>query len=491
MNTQPTSNWKVILSLCGLSLLGALLFSQGPFWGRKDQAVSVAAGGMPQPQPSQQANPQQTAAAPSGNDNRPREVPDELQDDPQIKEVLRQMGEWTGDPIETTNSFVFMDGHYLHPPYIFRRQGATVWLNDRILQKDLLVHGVYQSRQSAIPDKLQKRAPEPVDGEASRQGLSPRELWALKQYILWFYSQNDFQTATTKTVEALKSFPYIKDVDVKSRYFSEIEPEREIHVAFWLTTISDEIIAAEFGYEVVNLQPTSEKAVAQIDNGIRSLNARLVREGLVWIEHVKHAGVEIWSPHSIQFRRGQMGPIVLVHDIQSSAAPLRRKYAELVKLFPEEFESLRCLVRQFVKDERFTARIDALSQEHRLPRWTYIPDPPKVIPAELKHDTRLTPQGTVKEALAALERGEVARYVREFKKPPEWVTVNDEYIQKLSQSEDLKKIEIRLRSAVTKQPVFDDLEDKAYFLFDDPQDPAHDFGKLRLRKDGHLWRIGF
>ena len=162
-----------------------------------------------------------------------------------------------------------------------------------------------------------------------------------------------------------------------------------------------------------------------------------------------------------------------------------------------QWELVKQIVRNYKTHPQLDRRVAELKKRMKLPDWKRPPEPQaQKIPPKLKNDPRVTPQGTIREALKALEAKQYQKYMDQYEYNK---NAGKQTGEQLGKNKYLPYTIIALRNALKKKPVIDDIDDDvAYFLLDSPElenmpeELRGDFFKrLPLRRIGALWRIGY
>ncbi|MDK1031837.1 MAG: hypothetical protein QGD94_07520, partial [Planctomycetia bacterium] len=133
-------------------------------------------------------------------------------------EVLKEFGEKAGKPIDS--GFVFFDGRYLDAPYIVRRRGLKVFINDAV---------VFECSQWPLPDLTAKKDPGFPEGLTEKHSLE--DLWTKEgpwkghssRKYLYLHQHFPEDVAIKKLAEYYKSLPFVKSVTYHDRVSLRIE----------------------------------------------------------------------------------------------------------------------------------------------------------------------------------------------------------------------------------------------------------------------------
>ena len=121
-------------------------------------------------------------------------------------DAIREFGVNRGEPITQTSCFLFLDGKYIHPPYVVERRGLDIYINDILVLKG--------PKWPSSPDPTFDKDPGDPPPGFKVWGPHPNkwpEIYEVQKcgYLLTHY---DLETAQKMYFDVLRKCPDVKEV---------------------------------------------------------------------------------------------------------------------------------------------------------------------------------------------------------------------------------------------------------------------------------------
>jgi len=408
--------------------------------------------------------------------------------------------------VENPNTLYFEHGAYIPGPYTIRREGFGLYVNGKV-----------SWHIPAIPESYVEEFPGPPPGLTRKtswkqidQHHETKKFWPYR-YEYWFFSHYPPAEAEKRFVEFLRALPFVKTLSwipaMNGKRYLRVESHagdtREFFTSWWDPKQKGQDFSSVFGI------PQKDRIRPLGVDRLQETRAALER-GMKFIEAVASSGdVVIFGPDAhIRLRHPfpmWKNIVQVVEILKSNASAKVKAYAIYPRIVDRSqradpwdarpatggWRTVKELVHHFRGHPQLDQRIAALKKKYNIPDWKQPPEPPPTkIPDKLKNDPRLTPQGTIREALRLLQAKKYQEYYDRCCLPSKY---GKRSIPDISKKGYFEQMIDAYRNMQNTKPQIDDIDDTGYFHADDSKlkNKENAFKKTPIRKVGPLWLIGY
>jgi hypothetical protein len=420
--------------------------------------------------------------------------------DEAVAQIVKTLGSRAAEPIQQPEMILFWEGRFVPDPYQLRRDGYSLYLNEAEVFRHPSAPNSYQ--------KVLPPVPKGVTRDSSWKDIERHHVDGKQWHVArmqYFSSHFGPDERVARLVEDVKSLPFVNEVEWVPwqgkeylRVVTHAGDERHFFTSWW-----DPDRRSEFDTVYDSLPDTTpyraEVVKDRLEEQIGAYEQLLSLPKLLIVSSAGVVGCESRDSEKIAHTM----------DILASERSQRAKVYGLYYLLVDEVDradearvwldrtsqwmTIKQLVANFQTHAQLEERVAAVRGSVEVAQWTPAAEKPlPALPENLRNDPRLTPEGSVREALRLLAAGDNKAIVDGYLVQPKDPTARRMTVELFNKGGHRERLLQLLQNARGKKAVVDAVDLTATISIDDSGSNARSTpaNVVRLRRVGHLWQIG-